>query len=331
MSRWKEILVCGQVLLTVGPAAIGIPLGLDLHLPVPESNPLTTAKVELGRRLFNDRRLSRDNSIACVTCHDPLRAFSDGRALAVGINGRLGRRNTPAIINRGYGLAFFWDGRETSLEAQVLKPIEDRDEMDSTVAGAAARVGLSSVVLANALASYVRSILSGNSRFDRFVNGERDALSADEQAGLQVFRGRGGCTACHVGPTFSDERFHNTGPAWRSGTDGATGTYQDEGRFGVTGRVEDHGAFKTPTLRDVARSAPYMHDGSLATLDNVVEFYDQGGRPNPYLDTDLRRLHLSAVDKRALTAFLAALSGQPGRSLSGVHAMLGGSILGIGR
>ena len=291
--------------------SVVIPLGLDLYLPTPESNRLTTGKIELGRRLFFDRRLSRDGTIACATCHNPARAFSDGRSIARGIDGRVGSRNTPAIINRGYGRAFFWDGRIASLEEQVLKPIAEPNEMDSTVAAAAARVELAPDELANALASFVRSILSGNSRFDRFVNGERHALDAEEQLGLRVFRGKGNCTACHIGPTFTDERLHNTGVAWRLAVDGFSGAYQDDGRFSVTGRESDRGAFKTPTLRDVEKTAPYMHDGSLATLEDVVEFYDKGGRANPNLDPDIRPLRLTTEEKRALAALLRALSGSP--------------------
>jgi cytochrome c peroxidase len=289
--------------------AVVIPLGLDLYLPAPDSNRLTLEKIELGRRLFFDRRLSRDGTIACASCHNPARAFSDGRPVAIGIDGRIGRRNAPAIINRGYGRAFFWDGRITLLEEQVLKPIEDPNEMDSTVAGAAARVGLAPDDLANALASFVRSILSGNSRFDRFVNGRRDALNGEEQLGLGVFRGKGNCTACHIGPTFTDERFHNTGVAWQAPIGGSSGTFQDGGRFDVTGREGDRGAFKTPTLRDIAKSAPYMHDGSLPTLDDVVDFYDKGGRANPTLDPDIRPLLLTAREKEALVRFLRTLTG----------------------
>ena len=285
--------------------AVVIPLGLDLYLPVPRDNPLTAEKIETGRRLFFDRRLSADGSVSCATCHQPARAFSDSRAIAVGIGGRVGRRHAPALINRGYGRAFFWDGRETTLESQVLKPIEDPNEMGSTVGDAAARVGLAKDDLANALASFVRSILSGNSRFDRFADGSREALTPDEQLGLRLFRGNGRCVTCHVGPTFTDERFHNTGVAWRSDTR----AFNDDGRFEVTGREPDHGAFKTPTLREVARTAPYMHDGGLATLEEVIEFYDRGGRPNPYLDTEIRPLGLDATEKRALAAFLRALSG----------------------
>jgi cytochrome c peroxidase len=279
--------------------ALVIPLGLDLYMPVPEDNPLTDEKVALGRRLFNDRRLSRDGAVSCATCHEPERGFSDGRALARGVFDRVGRRNAPALVNRGYGRSFFWDGRVATLEELVLKPIQDPNEMDLTLAEASARVGLEVPEISHALASYVRSLLSGDSPFDRFVNGESNALSAEQQRGLQLFRGKGGCTACHVGPTFTDERLHNTGVAWKEDR------LADEGA--------GHGAFKTPTLRETARTAPYMHDGSLATLEEVVEHYDRGGRTNPYLDEELRPLRLTIDEKRDLIAFLRALSGRLSR------------------
>jgi cytochrome c peroxidase len=272
-----------------------IPLGLDLYLPVPEDNPITLEKIELGRRLFFDRRLSRDGSISCSSCHDPERAFSDGRAVAVGVFGRTGRRNSPALINRGYGRSFFWDGRIKTLEEQVLKPIEDPNEMDSTLAEAAARVSMTPEEISRALASFVRSILSGDSPFDRYINGDRSALTSEQQIGLQVFRGKANCTACHVGPNFTDERLHNTGVAWRDGR------LTDEGG----GR----GDFKTPTLREISRTAPYMHDGSLTGLEDVIDFYDRGGRPNPSLDSEIRPLRLTAEEKKALAAFLRALNG----------------------
>jgi cytochrome c peroxidase len=293
--------------------ALVIPLGLDLYMPVPDDNPLTSEKIELGRRLFDDRRLSRDGSIACTSCHDPARAFSKPDALSPGVSGRRGSRNAPALINRGWGRSFFWDGRVATLEEQVLKPIQDPNEMDLPIAEAADRVGVSPQDISRALASYVRSILSGDSPFDRFVNGDRGALSPEQQAGLQMFRGKGNCTACHVGPNFSDEKLHNTGVAWRpsatSTGSGQVGTFADLGRFLVTAKDEDRGAFKTPTLREIAWTAPYMHDGSLATLDAVVDFYSDGGRQNPGIDPEIRSLHLAVEEKQALVAFLNSLSG----------------------
>jgi cytochrome c peroxidase len=286
-----------------------IPLGLDLYLPVPDDSPLTAEQIELGRQLFSDTRLSADGTVVCATCHDPARAFSSEAPLAVGVFGRVGRRNAPAIVNRAYGTSFSWDGRMGTLEEQVLAPIDDPLEMGSSREEAAARVDLTPEALARALASFVRSILSGNSRYDRFADGDRDALSDDERAGLRLFRTKAGCTACHIGPTLTDEAFHNTGVAWVVSDAAEAGRFRDEGRAGVTGRDADRGAFKTPTLREVARTAPYMHDGSFATLEEVVEFYDVGGRQNPRLDPEIRRRHLTTEEKRQLVAFLKSLGG----------------------
>jgi cytochrome c peroxidase len=277
-------------------AAVTIPLGLDLYLPAPEDNPLKREMVALGKRLFSDKRLSRDESTSCNSCHDPERGYTDARPVSVGVFGRQGTRNVPAIINRGYGRAFFWDGHIQMLEEQVLQPIQNPKEMDLTIAEAAARVNLDAETISRALASYVRSILSGDSPYDRFVNGDRTALTAQERAGLQIFRGKGNCIACHVGPNFSDEKLHNTGVAWRDGQLADIGAGQ--------------GNFKTPTLREVARTAPYMHDGGIRTLEDVVEFYDRGGNANPGIDPELRPLHLTAEEKPALIAFLRSLSGK---------------------
>jgi cytochrome c peroxidase len=281
-----------------------VPLGLDVFMPVPAQSPLTVEGIGLGRRLFFDRRLSRDGSIACATCHDPNHGFADERPQASGIYGRKGARNAPALINRGYGAFFFWDGRARGLEEQVLQPILNPDEMDLPLEEAEQRTGLSRAEMARALASYVRSIRSGDSRTDRFVGGETASLSELEISGLQLFRGKANCVACHLGPSFTDESFHNTGVAWREGR------LSDVGRATVTGSVAHRGAFKTPTLREVAGTAPYMHDGSLATLEDVVAFYDRGGNPNPQLDPELRPLHLTPNEKTALIAFLRSLSGR---------------------
>ena len=308
LGMWTLLLLAGVVVQ--GEVRGSIPLGLDLYMPIPEDNPLTAEKVALGRKLFFDRRLSRDLSISCATCHVPKRAFTDGRAVAVGVFGRKGTRSAPTLVNRGYGRSHFWDGRMPTLEQQVLQPIQDPNEMDMTLDEVVARLrrdhrtsNITSEELARALASYVRTILSGNAPIDRYMNHDRDALSEEVRRGLNLFRGKANCAACHVGPNFTDERFHNTGVAWRDGQ------WLDPGRFAVTDKEADRGAFKTPTLREIARTAPYMHDGSIATLEQVIEFYNRGGNANPYRDPELRPLHLSEEEKRALAAFLRSLSG----------------------
>ena len=300
-----------------------IPLGLDAYMPVPEGNPLTPEKAVLGRRLFFDRGLSRDRSTACATCHDPRRAFTDGRAVSMGVFGRRGTRNVPTLLNRGYGASFFWDGRASSLEDQVLKPIQDSKELGMTIEEVMTRLkadrayrrlfraafasegkdSINAENLARALASYLRTILAGRSPVDRYLSGDRDALSEQARRGLNLFRGKANCAACHLGPNFTDERFHNTGVAWREGQ------WLDPGRFAVTGKEADSGAFKTPTLREIALTAPYMHDGGIPTLEQVIEFYDRGGNRNPYLDPEIRPLHLAGEDKQALLAFLRSLHG----------------------
>jgi cytochrome c peroxidase len=294
-------------MLRVLIAALVVPLGLDLYMPVPEDNPITVEQVDLGRRLFNDRRLSRDGSVACLSCHDPNHAFATPERTTPGVFGRRGKRNAPALVNRGWGRSFFWDARVTTLEEQVLKPIEDPNEMDLAVEEAAKRVGVSPTNIARALASYVRSIMSGDAPYDRFINGDGSSLTMDAQVGLQVFRGKGNCSACHIGPNFTDERVHNTGIAWPSA--GTTGSFLDDGHAAVSNRPEDRGAFKTPTLREVERSAPYMHDGSLASLDDVVDYYDRGGNRHALLDPEVRPIGLTATEKHALVAFLRSLSG----------------------
>ena len=320
-----SLLAAGMLAFSAGPSTsrasqrLEIPLGLDAYMPIPEDNRLTTEKVSLGRQLFFEGLLSRDGTISCATCHDPRRAFTDGRGVSVGALGRKGARNVPTLVNRGYGAAHFWDGRASSLEEQALQPIQNPNELDMTVEEVLVRLKrdrgyrnrfqaafsreANAEDLARSLASYVRTILSGHSPVDRYLNGERNALSDQARQGLNLFRGKANCTACHLGPNFTDERFHNTGIAWRDGQ------WLDSGRFAVSGKAADHGAFKTPTLREIAQTAPYMHDGSLATLEEVIEFYDRGGNPNAYLDPELRPLRLTAEEKQALAAFLRALSG----------------------
>jgi cytochrome c peroxidase len=297
----------------------------DMVMRVPPDNPITEAKAALGRRLFFDRLLSNDRSVSCATCHDPARAFTDERSLAVGVFGRVGRRHSPSLVNRGFGRSQFWDGRAATLEALAIQPIPDSNEMDLSLDDAVARLTadepyraefqavfgrpVSADDLARALATYLRTIRSVDSPYDRFIDGDQEALTPQQQLGLRIFRSKGRCIICHGEPTFTDEVFQNTGVAWRVDSETAVGTYQDQGRFQVTGLERDRGKFKTPTLREIARTAPYMHDGSLATLADVIEFYDGGGRSNPNLFVVVRPLHLTPDEKRAVVAFLEALSG----------------------
>lgn len=283
-------------LASIGMAAtITVPLGLDRFIPAPAGNPLTPESITLGKSLFSDTRLSRNQTISCSTCHDPRLAFSDALPKAKGIEGLVGNRRSPRLANRAWGKSFFWDGRAATLEEQVLGPIANPIEMDLDPGIAARRVGLTVRQLQTALASYVRSILSGDSPYDRYLAGEASALDARQQKGLALFRGKAGCASCHLGPNLSDEDFH------------ATGVGTDPGRFAFTHSPTDKGAFKTPSLRDVARTPPYMHDGSLATLLDVIHFYNESKHSR---DAEMRPLNLSQQEEAALVAFLEALNGK---------------------
>jgi len=303
------------VLHAAGPR---LPLGLDLYRPTPEDNPLTVEKASLGRRLFFDRRLSRDGSLSCASCHNPRRAFANRRPVARGVAGGTGDRNVPTLVNRAWGRSFFWDGRAATLEEQALEPVFNPRELAATelhvvtlIESADYRAGFRAAfgrdpdlpALGRTLASFVRTIVSGNAPYDRHVAGISGSLGASAQRGLTLFTGQAGCNRCHTGPLFTDDEFHNTGVAWRRGH------VTDPGRAAVTKDDLDRGAFKTPTLREIARTAPYMHDGSIGTLEEVIDFYDRGGSRNPALDPRLRALHLTARDKLDLVVFLKSLSG----------------------
>lgn len=297
--------------------------------------PLNPERVRLGRWLFFDRRLSADDSVSCATCHRPDHAFSEPSPVATGIRGQRGRRRSPGIINLGArtvlpdgqpdaGPAFFWDGRATSLEQQVLMPIAEPHEMGLEHGAMVARLEgiagyrpyfekafgsreITKEKVAAALAEYVRSRRSGNSAYDRWAYG-RDgrALSVEAQQGSEIFFFNGACATCHAGFNFSDGRFYNLGIGW----DEATQSYRDEGRAAVTGNPRDLGKFKTPGLRDVAERPPYMHDGSLKTLREVVEFYNRGGTRHPSQNGRVRPLRLTDADIDAVVSFLRALSGE---------------------
>jgi len=294
------------------------PLGLP-EVPVPAANPLTPEKIRLGRQLFFEKRLSEDGTISCAVCHDPQKGFGDGKTISVGICGSKGRRHSPSLFNVAFQSYFFWDGRTTSLEAQTIEPLRNPAEMGDSVEKAVARLSRlpeyqrqfrdifggppTSESLAQALASFERTILSGDSPYDRYEAGEQTALSATAVEGMELFTGKAHCNLCHQGFNLSDGLFHNLGVGWSSNS------FQDLGRSDVTGVFKDQGAFKTPTLREISESAPYMHDGSLASLEEVIEFYDQGGNPNPHLDRLIQPLHLRRKEKSALLEFLKSLNG----------------------
>jgi len=297
-----------------------IPLGLDVDsLSVPASNPMSAAKVELGEMLYFDGRLSSDGTISCSSCHDPAKGFTDQKRVSNGVDGKTGARNAPTVINTAFNIFQFWDGRSPSLEEQAKGPIANPVEMASTLDVCVESIAKvkgygpyfekafgDSVVtvdrIAQAIASYERTVLSGNSAWDRFIDGDKAALSDSAQRGLQLFEGKALCTRCHVGFNLTDGLFHNLGV-------GMSAPQPDLGRFVVTKNEQEKGAFKTPTLRDLQKTAPYMHDGSVKTIEEVIALYDRGGDKNQWLDPKVEPLHLSDAEKKDLAAFLRSLEG----------------------
>ena len=291
-----------------------LPLGLGKRT-VPADNPLTADRVALGRKLFFDPILSADKTVACATCHRPELGFAGVGARAVGVRGKEGPRRAPTLLNRGFGTAFFWDGRAKTLEEQALEPISNPVEMGSKVADAVAKLkadddyrkrfaaafddGVTAANLGKALAGFERTLVRGDSPVDRFrLKSDHEALTATERHGLWLYESKGACWKCHGGGNFTDDGFRNTGVSWGGA---------DLGRFAATKKDADKGRFKTPTLRGVKLRPPFMHDGSLDTLEAVVEFYSRGGGKNPHLDPLVKPLDLTADEKRALVAFLKAL------------------------
>ncbi|HET8733269.1 MAG TPA: cytochrome c peroxidase [Anaeromyxobacteraceae bacterium] len=306
------------------------PLGVAGELADLEPR-ITPAKVRLGRWLFFDPRLSSDGKVSCATCHQPKAGFSEQTPVSTGVEGKKGNRKAPPVLNAAFPIypVWFWDGRAGTLAEQAKGPVVNPVEMGMTHAGVEAAVrairgygryfaeafGDDHVDLdriAEAIAAYEATRMSGNSAFDRWDAGDPKALDEKQKQGFRVFFGKAACNQCHLGPNLTDSRFHNLGVGWRPpapGADPASG-FADPGRARVTGRLEDTGAFKTPTLRDVSRRAPYMHDGSVATLRDVVLLYDRGGTPNPWLAPEMKPLHLTPGEVDALVAFLAAFDGE---------------------
>ena len=290
-----------------------IPFGLEaMAVAVPADNPITPEKVELGRQLFFDPRWSRSKTVACVSCHAPEHGWSDPRRLSVRGDGRPTPRHSQTLVNRAFSTAQQWTGARTSLEHQALKSSDSDPETVvrhlGPIPGYQAQfqrvfgTGVTAENVARAIAAFERTILSGNAPYDRFVAGDRDAMSASAARGFALFVGKAGCVSCHAGANFTDERFHNIGIGMQQDK-------RDLGRYEVTKLEKDRGAFKTPTLRDVAVRPPYMHDGSVATLAEVVAFYDRGGIANPGRSPLVRRLELSPEEQADLVAFMEALTG----------------------
>ncbi len=337
---------------------VELPQGMSLgasQIKIPSDNSMTRAKIELGRQLYFDKRLSADSTVSCADCHHPDEGYARHTQFGVGIDGQEGGRNSPVSYNRILSDAQFWDGRAGSLEEQAIGPIANPIEMGNTHEAVVKTVegiegyriqfakifddGVTIENMGKAMATFERAIVSGPSPYDVYeplrsfqkLNADEledlDALEKDDPELFQIYterlaaseaqpmsesaiRGRdifftdkGGCTACHIGANFSDEKYHNLGV-------GMDAEKPDLGRFEVTKDEKDRGAFKTPTTRNVALSAPYMHDGSQKTLEEVVEWYAKGGHPNPNLSKDVKKLELTDQDKADLVEFMKACTGE---------------------
>lgn len=290
---------------------------LPRKVPAPDDNLTTPVKVALGKQLFFDPRLSGDNSLSCANCHIPEKAFGDGLPRAKGNGGKALTRNTPSLLNVAFQRSYFWDGRSESLEAQALQPIQSPEEMDqdldnleremSAVPGYVEQfknifgTNVTREAIADALAAFQRILVTEQSPLDRYLLGDRDALSSEAKQGLELFTGAAGCARCHHGPLLSDGEFYRVLPS-----------SDDTGRATFTGHSEDIGRFRTPSLRNVAQTGPYMHDGSMETLYEVVEYYFRGvptrNAGGDMLDVE-PLLGQSFSDISPLVAFLESLSG----------------------
>jgi cytochrome c peroxidase len=339
-------------LQTVAAEGPRLPRGLpaDLYeMLIPPGNPMTPEKVALGRRLYFETAISADKSLSCATCHDPAKGFADGRKVAEGIGGKKGTRNSPTVLNAVFNEFQFWDGRAASLEDQAKGPMTNPIEMGMTdhpavvaalTADTSYRDEFKKVFgrdvniddVAAAIAAFERTVVSGDSPADRFLAGDKAALSEPARRGLDLWNGKARCNTCHpfteAAPFGTDNKFHNIGVAGKNRDFAALAReaaamdektfaalthregFAELGRFIVTRQPKDLGAFKTPGVRDIALTAPYMHDGSEATLLDVVNFYDRGGEPNPYLDGGIVPLKLTKQEKQDLVAFMESLTGQ---------------------
>jgi cytochrome c peroxidase len=328
------------------PLPRGIPADL-WEIMIPPENPVTPERVALGRALFYEKRISKDDTVSCATCHDPNHGFAEAKKVSEGVGGKHGARNAPTVLNAVFNEFQFWDGRAPSLEEQSKGPMTNPVEMaqdshDAVVAKLRGipeyAVGFRKVFghdltiddVVATIASFERTAVTGDSAFDRFIAGDKTALSESAARCWTLWNTKARCNTCHpfgdATPNFSDNKFHNIGVAAKArdfstlARKAATVTdpeqlafspdFTELGRFIVTRQPKDIGAFKTPGLRDVALTAPYLHDGSEATLMDVVNFYDKGGEPNPYLDGGIVPLKLTDQEKQDLVAFMQSLTGE---------------------
>ncbi len=311
----------GEV-LTSGTWSMSLPLGLQASSAyIPEDNPMNADKIALGRFLYFDKRLSKDMTISCASCHNPFHGFTDPARTSSGVGFQLGARNSPTVVNRLFSAEQFWDGRAPDLEAQSHGPLTNPVEMamgsnEDVVQRVQAVAGYKPLFvkafgddtidldrLGKAIAAFERTVVTGNSPYDRYQAGDKGAMSASAVRGRALFNGKANCKACHTGFNFTDETYQDIGV----GMDKPT---PDAGRFDVTKNNDDRGKFKTPTLRNVVQTAPYMHDGSAGTLAEVIAFYDRGGIANANLSKEIKPLHLSAHEKQDLLALLESLTGE---------------------
>lgn len=306
------VVVDGLVVPDIGP--------LPTAIPTPAGNINYAQKIDLGKQLYFDGRLSKNGQVSCAFCHNPFAGFADPRQTSIGVDGKIGGRQAPTVFNTVFNPVQFWDGRAGTLEEQAVGPIQNPVEMGETHENVVAKLskikgyqkqfhtvfgtGVSLQGIADAIAAFERTVVSTNSPFDRYALGDSKAMDEAAVRGMALFKGKARCILCHNGPNFTDNQFHNLGVPQ------VGPLKEDLGRYNVTRLDGDKGAFKTPTLRSVAETAPYMHDGAFTTLEEVVGFLDQGGGANPNLSPLIKKLLLTQEEKADLVAFLKALSGE---------------------
>lgn len=327
MKPW--VIICTACLLALAGCQQDMPAFEDdapyyfdlpahaLPMPVPEDNQMTQQRVKLGKKLFFDKRLSRDLSLSCATCHQPEKAFANNEKIATGIDDREGMRNVPTLMNTGFHSRFNWDGGTISLETQVLVPIQSHNELDMSLDGITKRLKndpqyaqlareayeseFNNLVLVKALAAFQRSLTSFNSPFDAYYyDNKSTAISEKAKRGWELFMSeKTNCSSCHEPPLFTTNQFANIG---------LYETYADSGLERVSLNEADLGKFKTPTLRNVEKTAPYMHDGSIGTLEDVVGHFNKGGQSHVNKSALVRPLNLNEREQSELVAFLKSLT-----------------------